>query len=259
MSKHNDYWQYRLNDKIYNKTTKELEKQLLKLYKQANKTIKSELAELYVKMLADGEISTYSLFKQNRYNQLINIIDKEISKIGKAEVNAMQLSLTDCYKDIYIKTNEGLGIKTSWSILNENTAKEIVNANFKGAVYSDRIWDNKTKLKQQLEKSIVDTVIAGESKDKAVKIIAERFGVAFSDSDRLVRTETMRVLNSSQKQSYIDNNYTHYEFLAEIDDRTSDICEGLNGKIFAFADAVEGENFPPLHPNCRSTIIPVIE
>lgn len=249
-----NYWQYRLSDKIYNKSTKELEKYLIKLYKQANKTIKSELADLYVKMLSDGGVNPTNLYAYGRYINLQNVINNEIQKIGKAEVKAMQVSLLDCYKDIYIKTNEGLGIKTSWNIINENFAKEVINANFKGAVYSDRIWDNKTKLKQQLEKSIVDTIIAGNSKDKAVKIIVDKFGVAFSDSDRIVRTETMRVLNDGQKQSYKDNGYTVVEWLAEDDDRCCDDCLDLNGKTF---DINEAPNI--IHPNCRCTVLPVIE
>lgn len=253
MSKHQDYWQYRLSDNLYNKSTKDLEKQLLKLYKQANKTIKDEIADLYVKMLSDGGISANNLYLKGRYVDLQRVIDSQIQKLGKAEAKAMQISLTDCYKDIYIKTNEGLGLKTSWSISNDNFAKEVVNANFKGAVLSDRIWDNKSKLKQQLEKSIVDTVIAGKSKDKAVKVIMDRFGVAFSDSDRIVRTETMRVLNDGQKQSYKDNGYTRVEILAEDDERCCDDCLSLNGKIFNIDDSIL-----PVHPSCRCTYIPVI-
>jgi SPP1 gp7 family putative phage head morphogenesis protein len=243
-----------LSDSIFKKNTKELQKQLLKYYKQASKTIENEIANLYVKMLADGEISSNTLYSFSRYRNLQETISKEIYKIGKLEIESTQLTLLDSYKEIYLKTNEKLGIDTSWTILNENFAKEVVNANFKGAKYSDRIWDNKSKLKQQLEKNIVDTVISGESKDKAVKAIIDRFGVAFSDSDRIVRTETMRVLNDGQKQSYKDNGYTKVEWLVEDDDRLCDECSPLDGKIFDI-NAVPSL----IHPNCRCTFIAVIE
>jgi SPP1 gp7 family putative phage head morphogenesis protein len=250
----NEYWQVRLSDSIFKKNTKELKKQLLKYYKQASKTIENEIANLYVKMLADGEISSNTLYSFSRYRNLQETISKEIYKIGKLEIESTQLTLLDSYKEIYLKTNEKLGIDTSWTILNENFAKEVVNANFKGAKYSDRIWDNKSKLKQQLEKNIVDTVIAGQSKDKAVKAIIDRFGVAFSDSDRIIRTETMRVLNDGQKQSYKDNGYTKVEWLVEDDDRLCDECSPLDGKIFDI-NAVPSL----IHPNCRCTFVAVIE
>lgn len=250
----NQYWQVRLSDTIFKKNTKQLEKQLLKYYKQASKTIENEISDLYIKMLADGEISANTLYSFSRYRNLQEVISKEIYKIGKQEIEATQLTLLDSYKEIYLKTNEKLGIQTSWTILNESIAKEIVNANFKGAKYSDRIWTNKTKLKEQLEKHIVDTVIAGQSKDKAVKAIVDRFGVSFSDSDRIVRTETMRVLNDSQKQSYIDRGYTQVEWLVEDDDRLCDECSPLDGKIFDINTAPS-----IIHPNCRCTCIPVLK
>lgn len=253
MSNQNNYWQTRLSDAIFKKNTKELQKQLIKYYKQASNTIENEIAKLYAKMLADGEISS-ALYSFSRYRNLQEAIEKEMYKLGKLEIESTQLTLLDSYKEIYHKTNEKLGIATDWTILNENFAKEIVNANFKGANYSDRIWTNKTKLKQQLEKNIVDTVIAGKSKDKAVKAIVDRFGVAFSDSDRIVRTETMRVLNDGQKQSYINNGYTKVEWLVEDDDRLCDECSPLDGRIFNI-NAVPSI----MHPNCRCTFIPVIK
>ena len=33
----------------------------------------------------------------------------------------------------------------------------------------------------------------------------------------------------------------------------------LNGKEFNFTVSSVGENMPPMHTNCRSTIIPVVE
>lgn len=259
MTSSKDYWQTRLNDNIYKKNTKALERKLLNTYKQANKTISNELVDLYAKMLEKGEISATMMFSENRYKALQDIINKEIIKIGKVEEKEVANSLLTSYKQVYQQTNKGLKVATDWTILNDKMAKEIVFANFKGAEFSERIWKNKDDLRKQIEKSVIDNVIGGQSKDRAVEDIQERFGVGFNDADRIIRTETQRVLNEGQKQSYISNGYTQYEYLAEIDDRTSDICEDLDGDIFDFADAIVGVNFPPMHPNCRSTIIPIID
>lgn len=45
-----------------------------------------------------------------------------------------------------------------------------------------------------------------------------------------------------------------FVFVATLDDRTSEICQSMDGKKFKVKDAVAGGNYPPLHPNCRSTI-----
>jgi hypothetical protein len=47
-----------------------------------------------------------------------------------------------------------------------------------------------------------------------------------------------------------------YEFLATLDDRTSEICQELDGKVFTLAQGKTGVNMPPMHPYCRSTTIP---
>ncbi|KYG90771.1 hypothetical protein A0U40_18005 [[Bacillus] sp. KCTC 13219] len=44
-----------------------------------------------------------------------------------------------------------------------------------------------------------------------------------------------------------------------MDLRTSDICASLDGKKFDLKKAQAGVNYPPMHPNCRSTTIPVVE
>ena len=46
---------------------------------------------------------------------------------------------------------------------------------------------------------------------------------------------------------------TGYQYSAIMDDRTSDICSGLHGKFFKAGD----EPIPPMHFNCRSTLIPI--
>ncbi len=44
-----------------------------------------------------------------------------------------------------------------------------------------------------------------------------------------------------------------YQYSAILDDVTSDICAGLDGKIFEAGS----EPIPPLHFNCRSLLIPI--
>ena len=33
-------------------------------------------------------------------------------------------------------------------------------------------------------------------------------------------------------------------------------CKCLNGEVFKTENAMEGENYPPMHPHCRSTTVP---
>ena len=44
-----------------------------------------------------------------------------------------------------------------------------------------------------------------------------------------------------------------------MDSRTSQICSELHGNIFEIKNIAVGLNYPPMHPRCRSTTIPIID
>lgn len=75
----------------------------------------------------------------------------------------------------------------------------------------------------------------------------------------VARTETVRLSNLGLKDLYEENKIEQYQYLAAVDDRTSDICLSLNGRIFNVKDGVPGVNMPAMHSNCRSTIVGVVK
>ena len=72
--------------------------------------------------------------------------------------------------------------------------------------------------------------------------------------ERFARTKHTEVLNRGRHE-YFQNSgvVAAYQYSAILDDRTSDICAGLDGKIFTAGS----EPVPPLHFNCRSVLIPI--
>ena len=46
----------------------------------------------------------------------------------------------------------------------------------------------------------------------------------------------------------------YYQFIAVMDNRTTPICQSLDGEIFPIVELSQGENAPPMHVRCRSTI-----
>jgi SPP1 gp7 family putative phage head morphogenesis protein len=72
----------------------------------------------------------------------------------------------------------------------------------------------------------------------------------------LARTATNHVANSARQTLYSANSdiFTEEMFVATLDSRTSPICRSNDGKRFATGTGP----IPPLHPNCRSTRVPVI-
>ncbi|MFW5889685.1 MAG: phage portal protein family protein [bacterium] len=72
----------------------------------------------------------------------------------------------------------------------------------------------------------------------------------------IARTETTRMGAQGNVLNYKDNDIEEVQYLAVFDERTSDICQELNGQIFNIKDAM---NIIPAHPFCRSTWVPKTE
>ena len=111
---------------------------------------------------------------------------------------------------------------------------------------------------EALNRVVVNGVALGISRQKMNKMILKEFDTAYYCADRLVRTESMFIYNRAHYDYYKQAGIVQYEFLAEIDNRTSVKCKDHNRKVYYLAEAQVGLNYPPLHPNCRSTVIPVI-
>ena len=58
-------------------------------------------------------------------------------------------------------------------------------------------------------------------------------------------------------QGYEEYNVERYKFVSVLDMKTSKVCRHLDGKTFPLSQRVQGTNYPPMHPWCRSTTISV--
>jgi SPP1 gp7 family putative phage head morphogenesis protein len=79
--------------------------------------------------------------------------------------------------------------------------------------------------------------------------------------EKIVRTNVNRAFNIARKQAFVEasatGDFPAMGFSAILDDRISDICESLDGQVYPVDDPIWSTITPPLHENCRSTIVPV--
>ena len=72
--------------------------------------------------------------------------------------------------------------------------------------------------------------------------------------ERFARTKFTDVMNRGRLAAFNESGVVSaFQYSAILDDRTSEICEGLHGKIFKAGT----EPIPPMHFNCRSLLIPI--
>lgn len=73
-----------------------------------------------------------------------------------------------------------------------------------------------------------------------------------NDAKTVVRTATQHVSTQSRVALMEVNDLEEYEWVSTLDSRTSPQCRSLDGQTFELGKGP----LPPIHPNCRSTIVP---
>ncbi len=127
-----------------------------------------------------------------------------------------------------------------------------------GRAFSSRIWSNKEKVVKELHLELSRSLMLGENPRKTGKRLAKKLNTAESAAYRLANTEMSNILSSATYDGYKEHGIEKYKIVAYIDNRTSEICREMNGKVFYLKDKKTGVNYPPFHPHCRTTTVPVL-
>ncbi len=125
--------------------------------------------------------------------------------------------------------------------------------------FSSRIWADRDKLTRELETTLAQAFVRGEPLDRTAKMLAERMGVSQRRAATLVNTESAHIAAEATMRGYQQTGVEQYRFEAGLDLKTCPLCGAMDGKIFALSERITGANYPPLHPNCRCTTVPVTE
>lgn len=127
-----------------------------------------------------------------------------------------------------------------------------------GSNFSNRLWKNKEKLINTLHTELAQNIIRGSSPTQAIENIANTMNTSYKSAATLVLTESAAISSMATQDCYKELGLEQYEILVTLDNRTSEICRKMDGKIFSMKDYKVGLTAPPFHPRCRSTTIPVI-
>lgn len=211
---------------------------------------KKYVAEKDFSAKANSELELYNLkMKINRLELLQYQLDIEMVALGDAEHKLTERFLND----EYVKEIENQSGLLGQSVLSAEqvtqTAQTVLNTSFKGATWSNRIWQRQDALREIVARMAEDYLLKGKNPTTMIAKIKKEFGVSASEAKRLAVTEGARVATEAQRQSYKSNGYDEYEFIAE--PTACDICKALNGKVFKVKDMEPGENAAPMHPHCH--------
>lgn len=198
-----------------------------------------------------GRISYLELRSLEIDRIMVDLYDKQQENI----FDHLTSEFDDGYYHSIFNTQQRIGFGYDFTRPNEAAVNRAILNRYDKRNFSRSLYAHCTNFSADLKNNLVTGLITGEDLDKMARRIHKRMGVAYSAAKTLVRTETAYIYETSTMAGYSACGIEWYEFLATLDFKTSETCQEMDGKRFPVKDAVPGKNYPPMHPNCRSTTI----
>ena len=268
-----DFDREKMLEAVYRESANRIQKQIDDFYlsyanrngltrAEANKIIKDfdvqKWAQKAAQAVEEKDFSPYTDEWLRTYNAKMRISRAELLK-AELEIELQNMySKENAILDKHL-TKEALdelrrqaGILSNSSTGSVERAKRIVDADFYGTNFSERIWGRNGHY-EQTRKSLFGSLnrmytdMNGYRAER--KILMDKFQTSEYEAMRLLRTESARIRASAELDSAKEHEATHYIYIAE--PKACPICSDLDGLAFKIEDADMGVNFFPMHPNCR--------
>lgn len=202
------------------------------------------------------ELNTLSAKAQiSRKEQLLSNIYRAMITLSRDT----ETKLTDLLGDMF-RTNYYRGCYDIQSVLkvgfnvgrvDGELLRRILEHPWSGKNYSQALWANTDRLAALARREVTLGFMSGASVRKMAKEIDDVMGRGRYAAERLVRTESKYFASQGELASYREMGIAEYTYLGG----GCDICAAVNGHSFHLDEGEAGVNLPPMHPNCKCTIL----
>lgn len=238
-----------------------MEKVLASIYASCQKEILASVTETIAKVQkAGGEWSYANQSALTRSRGLFEQIGEQIKALGQKEQITFRQGLSNIYTDQFLRQVYDLGqsiaVKVNFNRLNPALIQKTLDYPWSGAMFSDRLWQDKERLGRNLRVGLTQSMILGEGIPQITDRINKGIDTARYNAERVARTETKRVTYCAHDDVYKDTGVEELRYRCANggDSRTCQYCRADNGKVFKRGE----EPTLPRHPNCRCVYIPVV-
>lgn len=238
-----------------------MEKVLASIYASCQKEILASVTETIAKVQkAGGEWSYANQSALTRSRGLFEQIGEQIKALGQKEQITFRQGLSNIYTDQFLRQVYDLGqsitVKANFNRLNPALIQKTLDYPWSGAMFSDRLWQDKERLGRNLRVGLTQSMILGEGIPQITDRINKGIDTARYNAERVARTETKRVTYCAHDDVYKDTGVEELKYRCANggDSRTCQYCRADNGKVFKRGE----EPTLPRHPNCRCVYIPVV-
>lgn len=293
------YWEDRAKEIIdeESKSDYEIAQEIQRIVDEMNEDIEDEINRFYARYAINEGISFIEAKKkidavdvqmfQQKAKQYVE--NKVFSDKANAELRAyntkmyvsrekllqaqLGLIVTYAYAQIeqsmynYMESAYYRALKQQAGILGEtlqvsiNDVKTIIFTPFENHKWSTRLWSDMETVRRHVQKTTRHVLLRGRHPYEFIKDMRKDTGATTYNMKRLLLTETARVQTEASKRHMLEEHgpESEYQFVAKMDSKTTKTCRSLNDKTFKVKDMVPGVNAPPMHPFCRSAVVPHID
>lgn len=194
-------------------------------------------------------------FDPSKVNDIKPRFQKELNGVFKNNFKALfKKSLKAAQLEIFPHSTKGYAMEDDF--LPEEYLDVIEAESFK------MVGDYATDITKRTKNRLMQAIKQGVSERELAQILmADNEDFTEKWAKTVARTKTTEIYNQARK-TYWDTDplasqiIEAYQFSAIMDDRTSEVCSKLDGKIFEKGDYTSVIT-PPLHFNCRSVLVPI--
>lgn len=223
------------------------EKALTNLFRNYKLRIVSELQQMNGRYLEAPSQQPFKIEITAAYSYL-DLIEEEV--ITRPAKNIIKVKVPEAYQAGKSFASIQLGATIEER---QGEWKKIANLILKNEQAITKVTDDTSNA---IRKIIGDGLIKEKTFSEIIRDIVRSIDdIGIVRATVIARTEIMEAVNAGIKDRYKQDGVDKGEWLAALDDSTCEECEELDGKTFPLDD------FPdcPAHPQCRCSILPVID
>ena len=199
-------------------------------------------------------ISRLDALKQ-QVKQAIESVSAEKESVVK---QASELMYKESFQRTAYEVQKGIGVGWNMASIDDERLEKVLSKPWTSddKTFSQRIWEDKNKLIQNLEKELTRMIATGEAPDKAIANIAKNLNVSKRNAGRTVMTESAYFASAAQKDCFNELDVEEYCIVSALDGATCETCGAMDRQVFKMSQYDVGSTAPPFHPWCRCCTAP---
>ena len=222
----------------------DMEEQLKETYKQKKESRDKLLKEIAMIMLTYTVLNDIMSLSKSDYDKQYNLLASLIVGLSRGDIEQITSNTTNILKNTVKNTFDFYSYNS-----NLKEVEKIINKNFKGKHFSQRVWDNEQEVAKKLLKQCQDFLQGKINVNQIKKEIENTYNTSAYNAKRLVETEVSRCHNEAFERFCEETEVKKVKREEVLDSKTCSECMEHDGEIWDFNNP--DKPILPMHPCCR--------